>query len=257
MEDRDCAVGAAGSEGSTALLLGVFDGHGGSQVAEFASRHLPAEILRRWQATEGLSATEVLFRDAFLQTDESARRSLGKAATVGSTACVALLASTPSRSGSSSHTLWVANTGDSRCVLRTRSEVVQMSSDHKPETARETARIVSSGGVVVNVAGVSRVMGNLSLSRSLGDWYMRPYVIPHPGVSKRQVKSGDRYILIASDGLWDVMSSREACGIVDALLPGPKDKAAGAGCTLIPRVLIAEARRRGSQDNITVLLGLL
>jgi protein phosphatase 2C len=295
MEDRHCSITAQMGDASTELtVLGVFDGHGGSQVAEFVSKALPQGIVQRWHtdltaalqninhqtAHGGNAATasaarasarsglnELMFRDAFLDVDDATKMHTGPIR-VGTTACMAVLQTNRTACKGLQNKavlgdLWVANAGDSRCVLRTHRSVVQMSADHKPETAKELARITASGGSVVNVGGVHRVMGNLSLSRSLGDWYMRPYVVPHPGVSKRRLLCSDRYLLIASDGLWDVMTSKEACDLVDKLLSVPQSNRKGPSASrqsmaqAIPGLLIKEARRLGSDDNITIVLGLI
>ena len=130
-----------------------------------------------------------------------------------------------------------------------------MSTDHKPEAASETRRIQERGGYVANVGGIHRVMGNLSVSRSLGDWYRRPYVIPHPGVSSRVLVGDEAFLLLATDGLWDVFDSHGACEFVAQTM-----HEISRGTALTARMqstalrrLVAEARRRGSQDNITVL----
>lgn len=257
MEDRHCAVRGAG-----AVVVGVFDGHGGSDVAAHASKVLPRLILRGWPhiAYHTLPSPDekshapmaVFFKDAFLQADAAAKAALGASRnSVGSTACVAVV----DRGGGH---VWVANSGDSRCVLRTARDVVQMSADHKPEVASEHARIVAEGGYVANVYGIHRVNGNLSVSRSLGDWYMRPYVIPHPGVSCRRMRGDEVYLLVASDGLWDVFDARTACAFFEKSMHrrGCADASADIAKAqkLALKRLVAEARRRGSQDNITVIL---
>jgi protein phosphatase 2C len=124
---------------------------------------------------------------------------------------------------------------------------MQMTSDHKPDVEFETKRITKSGGYVSNVNGIPRVMGNLSLSRSLGDWYMRPYVIPHPGVSRWKLRGDEQYLLLATDGIWDVVSSAEACSVLDSN-GGLETPEKGM------LALTALARERFSQDNITVLV---
>lgn len=236
MEDRHCAIG--GSSLDRPLIVGVFDGHGGDEVATYVSTTLPQNIMENWFLKGDKTP---VFATSFLATDAQAAANVRKNM-VGTTACVAVV-------DQLTRTLWVANTGDSRCVLKTTTDVIQMSSDHKPETPQETQRINNSGGFVANVYGVHRVMGNLSVSRSLGDWYMRPFVIPHPGVSSRALHGKESYLLLATDGLWDVFNSKDACDLLDNELKNPKTKRSGA----LKRLLM-EARRRGSQDNITALM---
>ena len=61
--------------------------------------------------------------------------------------------------------IFVANAGDSRCVLGKNGEAVEMSIDHKPDGEVEIARIEKSGSTITE----GRVDGNLNLTRSLGD----------------------------------------------------------------------------------------
>jgi protein phosphatase 2C len=242
MEDRHCAVGG---QGKGPLIVGVFDGHGGHEVAELASTMLPKEILKQWPKAAQVTPKRGidLFRDAFLRADEKVTREVAQR-TVGSTACVAVIDSQRS-------SLWVANAGDSRCVLRTKDEVVQMSIDHKPGTTQESSRIMAAGGYVTQVSGIDRVLGNLSVSRSIGDVYMKPYVIPHPGISSRtlQGQGNERYLVLATDGLWDVLSSEEVCAMIDASLTTSRLKSRWADALT---QLMARARQLGSQDNITI-----
>lgn len=68
--------------------------------------------------------------------------------------------------------MYVANCGDSRSAmisLEDPSAYLELSLDHKPESAEEKARILAAGGFISN----SRVNGNLNLSRSLGDFYYK------------------------------------------------------------------------------------
>lgn len=74
----------------------------------------------------------------------------------GCTANVALLVG---------NTLYCANAGDSRCVLFRNNQMLEMSTDHKPDLPSEKNRIVKAGGAVIE----GRVEGNLNLSRALGD----------------------------------------------------------------------------------------
>ena len=259
MEDR---IGVVTSKSSPCCVMGVFDGHGGHQVAEFASQQLPPVLLNSFVNTN--DDRMHVFRDAFLDVDRRAIRATNNVGTVGSTACVAVVQRVldskkqqPSpqvnpKPKPPTYTLWVANSGDSRCVLRTARDVVQMSTDHKPGTDSERQRITSKGGFVANVNGIPRVQGNLSLSRALGDWYLRPYVIPHPGISRRILNPSDKYLLLATDGLWDVFTSKGACDFVDNLLDKER-----VSFRQVPKRLVHAAMARGSQDNITVILAML
>ncbi|EPS72331.1 hypothetical protein M569_02427, partial [Genlisea aurea] len=123
------------------------------------------------------------------------------AATVGSTAVVAVV--------SSSHIV-VANCGDSRAVLYRGKVAVPLSVDHKPNREDECARIEAAGGKVIQWNG-HRVSGILAMSRSIGDRYLKPWIIAEPEVRLLARAREDDFLILASDGLWDVVSNEEVC----------------------------------------------
>ncbi|KAF2304302.1 hypothetical protein GH714_029617 [Hevea brasiliensis] len=123
--------------------------------------------------------------------------------TVGSTAVVAIICS--------SHII-VANCGDSRAVLYRGKEPMALSVDHKPNREDEYARIEAAGGKVIQWNG-HRVFGVLAMSRSIGDRYLKPWIIPEPEVMFVPRAKDDECLILASDGLWNVMSNEEACDL--------------------------------------------
>ena len=88
--------------------------------------------------------------------------------------------------------------------------------DHKPTGEREHSRITRAGGYVE----YSRVNGNLALSRALGDYgyktntKLQPeeqVVTANPDVEVRKLSNDYEFILIACDGIWDVLTSQVCC----------------------------------------------
>jgi len=109
----------------------------------------------------------------------------------------------------------VANTGDSRCVMSRRGEAVPLTLDHKPIIYEEAQRIIRAGGFVRD----NRVNGALNVSRTLGDLdFKRNGELPHteqmvvatPDITDLELREGDEFLIIACDGIWDVMSNQEA-----------------------------------------------
>ena len=84
---------------------------------------------------------------------------------------------------------------------------VPMSVDHKPNTREERTRIEDAGGVVV-WAGTWRVGGVLAVSRAFGDRPLKRYVIPTPDIREEALSGVDDCLILASDGLWDVISNQ-------------------------------------------------
>jgi protein phosphatase 2C len=110
--------------------------------------------------------------------------------------------------------LYVANCGDSRCVLLSAGGHAQdMSVDHKPNSASEKQRVEALGGRIIYY-GTWRVEGILAVTRSIGDRRLKRYVSSRPDIVTRKLRPGDDFLILASDGVWDVLSSQASCDLV-------------------------------------------
>ncbi|KAJ6240972.1 leucine rich repeat containing protein [Anaeramoeba flamelloides] len=107
--------------------------------------------------------------------------------------------------------IFSGNIGDSRSVLCRNNNPIRMSVDHKPYLPQERERITKSGGVVTEDL---RINSGLAVSRAFGDLHYQPYVSSCPFVSRFRIQKNDRYIILACDGVWDVMSDQQAIKIV-------------------------------------------
>eukprot|EP00884_Botryococcus_braunii_P022555 jgi/Botrbrau1/8984/Bobra.0148s0090.1 len=127
--------------------------------------------------------------------------------------------------------LYVANAGDSRCVFSRRGRAVAMTTDHKPTDPAELARIIKAGGFVadgrVNASlNLSRALGDLEYKQSVGLGPEEQMVTAVPEVRHMQLQQGDDFLLLACDGIWDVLSNQEAVDFVASKLQqgmSPKD----------------------------------
>ena len=119
--------------------------------------------------------------------------------------------------------VYCANVGDCRCVLSRRGKAIELSMDHKPSRPDEQARIVAAGGWVHN----NRIHGVLSVSRAFGDvehkrlktksWekeFVSDPLIATPEIQSERLGEDDEFMIIACDGLWDVMTSQQAVNFV-------------------------------------------
>ena len=239
-------------QGTVYSYFGIYDGHGGRQIANFLEETLEKNIAVELQQSDEASILERLTR-AFLITDMQSY-SAG-ITTSGATAVSALLKT--DRDGNRS--LYVANVGDSRAVLisdegQPTDECEQcpgnfatrLSYDHRADDVIEEERIVEAGGFVTR----QRVLGILAVSRAFGDHSMKDFIIASPHVREASVRAQANPILIlACDGVWDVMSDREAADIIlssYAEYGEPFDNAA--------KLLAETALERGSMDNVTVIV---
>lgn len=250
MEDRHIA----GAEVSSGILLfGVFDGHNGSVVADYCrdriTAHIRTELADKRHRQHSLPVEHALAA-AVEKLDLVGEGDVSLPRDTGSTACMVML---------TLEDAWFVNVGDSRAILRMRGRVLQMSVDHKPMLRSESERVLRHGGFVSNTDGSWRVNGRLNLSRSIGDWSMRPFIIPtpmikhHPRKAKPQLQDPgkrtqeDEYIVLATDGLYDVMTNEAIIAVIDSH-PHTRD-----GITRALRELVATSRDRKSGDNITVM----
>jgi protein phosphatase 1L len=157
-------------------------------------------------------------------------------------------------------TILAANIGDSRAVLCRDNKAWDLSRDHKPNDPTEKSRIESIGGSVIwcgdtdkfgnpiHNRGIYRVNGNLALSRAIGDRSERPHVTAEPEIISVPVRKDDQFVIVATDGLWDVMDSDDAVNYVKLSLK------AGISKNKIADVMVQEAMRLGTYDNVTVVI---
>ncbi|KAG3028935.1 hypothetical protein PC121_g10292 [Phytophthora cactorum] len=156
-----------------------------------------------------------------------------------------------------------ANVGDSRALAwlpgvseqqnDTHREVLPLSMDHCPNDPGERSRIESSGGFV-NFSGLWRVVGQLAVSRSLGDRHLRKFVTAEPSVFHAQLgeRSSGGLLIVASDGLWESMSNDD----VVRFLAEKRSRRGDDHQSLddMATNLLTEGYVHGSLDNMAVVL---
>ncbi|KAH7832867.1 hypothetical protein Vadar_000818 [Vaccinium darrowii] len=188
-------------DGQMVAFFGVFDGHGGSRTAEYLKNNLFKNLSCH---PDFIKDTKSAIVEAFRQTDaDYLNEAKGQQKDAGSTASTAVLLG---------DRLLVANVGDSRVVACRAGSAVPLSIDHKPDRSDERQRIEQAGGFVI-WAGTWRVGGVLAVSRAFGDKLLKPYVVAEPEIQEEEIDGVD-FIIIASDGLWNVLSNQDAVTIV-------------------------------------------
>uniref|UniRef100_A0A3Q3WJL8 Protein phosphatase 1B n=1 Tax=Mola mola TaxID=94237 RepID=A0A3Q3WJL8_MOLML len=252
MEDAHTAVVGLPHGLADWSFFAVYDGHAGSRVANYCSGHLLEHILSGGaDFSSGSGSVEGVkdgIRSGFLNIDEymrsfsDLRQGLDRS---GSTAVCVLLSPTH---------LYFINCGDSRAVLSRDTKVGFSTQDHKPCNPREKERIQNAGGSVM----IQRVNGSLAVSRALGDYDYKcvdgkgpteQLVSPEPEVCVlERVAEGDEFVVLACDGIWDVMSNDELCDFVRSRL---------LVCDDLEKVcnsVVDTCLHKGSRDNMSVVL---
>ncbi len=218
-------------------LFAVFDGHGGSGVADICKDKMPS-ILH----TLLLSLPpDIALRQAFETINAMIPSPMGQE--TGSTAVVVLFDRLTMQD------LWIAHCGDSRAIMGFGTSLaVDLTTDHKPNLQREKQRIENAGGFVLNVAGTHRVLGALAVSRSIGDKAYHPYVIATPEIRHVRLTPDCKYILLASDGLFDVLTTEDINQIL--MNPSIRPQAPTNRASALMYHAYRDAR---AEDNMTII----
>lgn len=209
-------------------MFGVCDGHGaqGNHVSNFLTKefvtHLEAAGFDK--NVEDVSYSKQQLMDVFAKCNRalSSQRQIDVSLS-GSTCVTAMV-----RGGR----IYCCNLGDSRCVLAREEggklKAVGLSDDQKPERADERARIIKCGGRVApledengEAIGPQRVwlatmmMPGLAMTRSFGDHVAESVgVIPEPEIMDYPITSSDRFMVLASDGVWEFLDNQAVVDLV-------------------------------------------
>ncbi|KAK3034825.1 hypothetical protein RJ639_033730 [Escallonia herrerae] len=213
-------------------LFAIYDGHLGDSVPAYLQKHLFNNILKE---EEFWTDPQRSISKAYERTDQAILSHSPDLGRGGSTAVTAILIN--------GRQLWVANVGDSRAVLSRRGQAIQMSIDHEPNTERES--IEDRGGFVSNMPGdVARVNGQLAVSRAFGDKNLKTHLRSDPDVTNADVDADTDFLILASDGLWKVMSNQEAVDIAKKIRDPQK----------AAKQLVIESLHRESKDDISCIV---
>lgn len=282
----------------------VYDGHGGAKVSQYLRARLfdlvEPVLSRLDKEPEGGGTAPHALEERRKQVEQALRSAVeqvdadvlerGEWKYQGSTAVGVLLFD---------DLIFSFNVGDSRAILCRSGDAVELTHDHKPNDPEELARVQSLGGTVkwhgyvdaqgdpIEPYGAYRINGNLAVARAVGDRDSRPFVTGEPDVKAiERDYYKDEFIVIASDGLWDVFSNDEVITFVQDVLSGEVGgreswRSAGHADTRVPifewsqlyrsdrsmikaarkrrkeliaNYLVQEALFRGTSDNVSVIV---
>ena len=231
----------------TSRLLGVFDGHGGMDCAAYARDRLPQEIVESEHFPHDVEQACVSsFKSINAQFMTRAHQAECDA---GTTALLALI---------QNRKVYVASVGDCAAVIARKGEPgIRITRPHTASNPVEAAAVEQRGGTIRNLNGNLRVDGVVSVTRGLGCKPCSAHTSCIPEVTVLELSDQDEFLLLASDGLWDVMNAEQACDAVrnvrKELDENPVANSFYPYATLASRIS-AEAISLGSSDNVTVLV---
>ena len=204
----------------------IFDGHSGAEASNFASKNLISQISNLDES--GIS-------EAFKHVDEEFCQLNPKKG--GTTVGLSVIDNV---------NLLTANIGDTRIILVRTSNFQVLSYDHVASDDNEKLRVEKAGGYITQHHRTKRVCGQFAITRSIGDARYKEYIISAPYFKNTRMSIDDLALVIASDGLFEVMSNEEVVQVV-------REKIDFSPCQ-IAEVLSTEAVDRGSKDNVTVIV---
>lgn len=249
--------------------FGIFDGHGGDRASRYTAEHVFARIDDNFQATHDIETaisvgvqkldeefcgiarnTQRLFMTRTANIAEAPNGVAQKMGVEdGSTCLVAII-----RDG----VVFVGNVGDSRAIIATKKgKAIALSIDQKPDHKDERERLEAKGAVVTGPPILAKIMwpmtkfldcprvnGALAMSRSIGDISLKKYITSEPEIKTHLITPDDRYLIMATDGLWDVMSNSAAAKMA-AKCPDAQSAA---------DAILKYALDHRTEDNTTVLV---
>lgn len=235
-----------GNSSTSFSVFAIFDGHNGNAAAVYTKENLLNHVLcalpRGLGRAEWLQALPRALVAGFVKTDKEFQ---SRGETSGTTATFVIV---------DRWTVTVASVGDSRCILDTQGgAVTTLTVDHRlEENIEERERVTASGGEVgrLSIVGGAEIgplrcwPGGLCLSRSIGDMDVGEFIVPIPYVKQVKLSKAGGRLIIASDGIWDAVSSELAA-----------KSCRGLPAELAAMQVVKEAlRTRGLKDDTTCIV---
>lgn len=220
-------------------FFGVYDGHGGAKASSLLALLFPVYILAAPEYKTNLAAA--CHSASLAMNEEIIKREMDGHSEGGATAVTLLIRG---------NTFLLSNTGDCRAIMVAKrdkvAQVTQLTTDHKASNVQEKQRIEENGGMVLYVKGVARVNGCLAVARAFGDAELSQLVIADPEVTVHELHREDEFIVMASDGLWDVLTNDQ---VAIYIRNNP-----WLSVQEIANMLADRAVELGTSDNVTVLV---
>ena len=221
----------------------IFDGHGGTQVPNFLKNNFHSYLLQELKSISFSNDYELnnqkiisSINQTFEKIDKDIIGNKNFKNENGSTGTIIILYRNPYNTNQ--RIIICANIGDSKGYIIDKQNIKQITKDHKCDNENEVSRIRNKGGIVFQ----GRVFGSLMLTRSFGDKEFKSCgVLSTPDIYTSIINDNDLYAVIASDGVWDVISREDLFGI-------SKEKMSSEEFS---KKIVVTALERGTRDNIS------
>ena len=231
-------------------LFCVYDGHGGNTVSKFLKKTVPTIFINKDTNIDFIYSKKIntkKINNIFDNIKNLLNNKFPKeSVNCGSTACIAIEYIDKKKI----HRMLVCNVGDSRLVKCNKYYIAeQLTIDHKPNQIHEKQRINNLGGKI-EFDGYDWRIKNLSLSRAFGDTDTTPYITHIPDIYNYEINKDDKFIILACDGVWDVLTNQEAVDYILNLILENKEKVKIDFASELTKY----AYLKKSTDNITIIV---
>ena len=236
-------------------FFGVFDGHGGNRVSEKCSQILLDELIKDIDFSKicdssNLQNIRTKIEDVFIKIDKTLlpENHEEEIEDAGSTAvCVVI----------TDKYIITCNCGDSRSIILSKENVEHQTVDHKVSNTIENDCLKRNKScVVIHQYMYAQSDTGLAVTRSIGDYkFKRGDVIDDyvcsifPDVTFNQRNSTGRFVILGSDGLWDVLTNDDVRKLINYYYI-----TTDGDLTRISKILVKTALYKGSHDNITLII---
>jgi len=234
------------SLGDGEYFFAVFDGHGGQEVAKYCKERMHTlffEILQSHPAWDLKKVWEEAYAVIDKEIDE--KYSENDCDCMGSTATTCYIRRVPE-----GWKVSCANVGDSAALLWTNTQNNFITKMHRPTTESEATRVIAAGGKITGER-TKRINGQLVVTRALGDHFMKKnskglISVPHVNEDVIMRQDANPILVIASDGLWDVVPDATVVRMVTEKSSVSAQELANELCGL--------AIKKQSVDNVTCVV---
>jgi len=237
------------------VLMGVYDGHGriGQDVSEYVIQTLPGVIKEKMETSTDIGN---ILREAYVNVDTTLADHVD-AQVSGTTAVTCFMRK---------NYMWLANAGDSRAIIVRNNKKggfksVDLTEDQKPDTPAEMKRILAMGGHVTpagangSPARVWHNLRGLAMGRSIGDHAAATVgVIAEPEITEYEVHEDDFAVILASDGVWELLTSDQVADIVYSVSKESMDPAKMADAIVEQSSYMWKVEEGDYRDDITVVM---
>lgn len=236
-------------------LFAIFDGHGGYEVSSKARELLPKEIHSKINLSTGENSAKILLAECFEKTDKELMTKLASCDDMGSTCTLCYIGK-----NKTNRIIFTANIGDSHAYLVSNKKATRLTQEHKCDNQEELVRLKELNTIIIN----NRLFGQLALTRAFCDRKMKPFgLIATPSVASYVVKEKpphfdsylkdstveyDMFLVIASDGIWDVVKEEDLMKILTSAENSDKSTKE------LTKILMNFAIENKSTDNISVIV---